>query len=109
MSKIMVMKIVTGEEIVARQISSTDSEVVIEKACNLVPQPLPNGGYGVAFHPVGWPMTIKKDKSWSLSKSFIIVSEEADAELEKAYLQRITGIKLAAAPTSGGPKGFVLP
>ncbi len=89
MSDVKVLKLTTGEEVIARVEQQRDY-MMLEKPMTMAPVPAP-GQMGFAMVP--WMMAAKGDFI-QLSLSHIVVETEAKSEIEKNYLASITGLSL---------------
>tara|TARA_Y100000052_G_C2867973_1_gene38393 strand:+ start:143 stop:418 length:276 start_codon:yes stop_codon:yes gene_type:complete len=91
MSEVKVLKLTTGEEIIARVKQNRDY-IELEKPMTLAPVPGQTPGQ-MGFAMVPWMMAAKGDFI-QLSLSHIVVETEAKSEIEKNYLASITGLSL---------------
>ena len=91
MSEVKVLKLTTGEEIIARVKQNRDY-MELEKPMTLAPVPGQAAGQ-MGFAMVPWMMAAKGDFI-QLSLSHIVVETEAKSEIEKNYLAYITGFSL---------------
>ena len=91
MSEVKVLKLTTGEEIIARVEQQRDY-MMLEKPMTLTPVPGQTAGQ-MGFAMVPWMMAAKGDFI-QLSLSHIVVETEAKGEIEKNYLASITGLSL---------------
>ena len=91
MSDVKVLKLTTGEEIIARVKQNRDY-MELEKPMTLAPVPGQSPGQ-MGFAMVPWMMAAKGDLI-QLSLSHIVVETEAKGEIEKNYLASITGLSL---------------
>ena len=91
MSEVKVLKLTTGEEIIARVEQQRDY-MMLEKPMTMAPVPGQSPGQ-MGFAMVPWMMAAKGD-SIQLSLSHIVVETEAKGEIEKNYLASITGLSL---------------
>ena len=73
---VKLIKLVTGEEIVAEIISSDDTSVTVGKAVAAVLQPGRDGSLSVGFIP--WGTLSKKNKTISMSQVVYITTPEDD-------------------------------
>lgn len=90
MSEVKVLKLTTGEEIIARVKQNRDY-IELEKPMTLAPVPGQAGQMGFAMVP--WMMAAKGD-NMQLSLTYIVIETEAKGEIEKNYLASITGLSL---------------
>ncbi len=91
MSDVKVLKLTTGEEVIARVEQQRDY-MMLEKPMTLTPVPGQTAGQ-MGFAMVPWMMAAKGDFI-QLSLSHIVVETEAKGEIEKNYLASITGLSL---------------
>ena len=91
MSEVKVLKLTTGEEVIARVEQQRDY-MMLEKPMTLTPVPGQTAGQ-MGFAMVPWMMAAKGDFI-QLSLSHIVVETEAKGEIEKNYLASITGLSL---------------
>ena len=91
MSEVKVLKLTTGEEVIARVKQERDY-MMLEKPMTMAPVPGQTPGQ-MGFAMVPWMMAAKGD-SIQLSLSHIVVETEAKGEIEKNYLASITGLSL---------------
>ena len=91
MSEVKVLKLTTGEEVIARVKQERDY-MTLEKPMTMAPVPGQAAGQ-MGFAMVPWMMAAKGDFI-QLSLSHIVVETEAKGEIEKNYLASITGLSL---------------
>ena len=91
MSDVKVLKLTTGEEVIARVEQQRDY-MMLEKPMTMTPVPGQTPGQ-MGFAMVPWMMAAKGDFI-QLSLSHIVVETEAKGEIEKNYLASITGLSL---------------
>ena len=91
MSDVKVLKLTTGEEVIARVEQQRDY-MMLEKPMTMAPVPGQSPGQ-MGFAMVPWMMAAKGDYI-QLSLSHIVVETEAKGEIEKNYLASITGLSL---------------
>ena len=91
MSDVKVLKLTTGEEVIARVEQQRDY-MMLEKPMTMAPVPGQSPGQ-MGFAMVPWMMAAKGDFI-QLSLSHIVVETEAKGEIEKNYLASITGLSL---------------
>ena len=91
MSEVKVLKLTTGEEVIARVEQERDY-MMLEKPMTMAPVPGQSPGQ-MGFAMVPWMMAAKGDFI-QLSLSHIVVETEAKGEIEKNYLASITGLSL---------------
>ena len=91
MSEVKVLKLTTGEEVIARVEQQRDY-IKLEKPMTMAPVPGQTPGQ-MGFAMVPWMMAAKGDFI-QLSLSHIVVETEAKGEIEKNYLASITGLSL---------------
>ena len=89
---VKVLKLITGEELIARVIEEKNNLITLEKPMTL--QMLPNTSTGqVGFAMVPWMKAAKNDKV-VISVEHILVTDGASDQTEKNYLQVVTGLSL---------------
>jgi len=91
MSEVKVLKLTTGEEVIARVEQQRDY-MMLEKPMTMAPVPGQTPGQ-MGFAMVPWMMAAKGDFI-QLSLSHIMVETEAKGEIEKNYLASVTGLSL---------------
>ena len=91
MSDVKVLKLTTGEEVIARVEQQRDY-MMLEKPMTMAPVPGQSPGQ-MGFAMVPWMMAAKGDFI-QLSLSHIVVETEAKGEIEKNYLASVTGLSL---------------
>ena len=91
MSEVKVLKLTTGEEVIARVKQERDY-MMLEKPMTMAHVPGQAAGQ-MGFAMVPWMMAAKGDFI-QLSLSHIVVETEAKGEIEKNYLASITGLSL---------------
>lgn len=91
MSEVKVLKLTTGEEVIARVKQERDY-MMLEKPMTMAPVPGQAAGQ-MGFAMVPWMMAAKGD-SMQLSLTHIVIETEAKGEIEKNYLASITGLSL---------------
>jgi len=91
MSEVKVLKLTTGEEVIARVRQEGDN-IILEKPMTMAPVPGQTPGQ-MGFAMVPWMMAAK-DGFIQISLSHIVVETEAKSEIEKNYLASITGLSL---------------
>jgi len=89
---VKVLKLITGEEVIARVTEEKNNLITLEKPMTL--QMLPNTSTGqVGFAMVPWMKAAKNDKV-VISVEHILVTDGASDQTEKNYLQVVTGLSL---------------
>ena len=90
---VKVLKLITGEEVIARVSEESSNLLILEKPMTL--QMLhPNTSTGqVGFELVPWIKAAKNDKT-TISIDHVLVTDEASDQTEKNYLQVVTGLSL---------------
>jgi hypothetical protein len=86
---IITLKLVTGEEVVSRYISETDSEYTIYKPLTLMP-----GREGLALAQS--LMSAKLDRNITVNKSTVIMHTFSRDEMAAAWIEATSGIKTPA-------------
>ena len=90
---IKVLKLITGEEVIARVSEERSDLITLEKPMTLQMLP-PNTSTGqVGFAMVPWMKAAKNNKA-TISIDHVLVTDEASDQTEKNYLQVITGLTL---------------
>ena len=90
---VKVLKLITGEEVIARVSEENSNLLTLEKPMTLQMMP-PNTSTGqVGFAIVPWIKAAKNDKV-TISIEHVLVTDEASNQTEKNYLQVITGLSL---------------
>ena len=89
---VKVLKLITGEEVIARVIEEENNLITLEKPMTL--QMLPPTSTGqVGFALVPWMKAAKNNKA-TISIEHVLVTDEASDQTEKNYLQVVTGLSL---------------
>ena len=89
---VKVLKLITGEEVIARVIEEENNLITLEKPMTL--QMLPSTSTGqVGFALVPWMKAAKND-NMTISIEHVLVTDEASDQSEKNYLQIVTGLSL---------------
>jgi len=90
---VKVLKLITGEEVIARVSEEHNDLLTLEKPMTLQMLP-PNTSTGqVGFALVPWMKAAKNDKT-TISIEHVLVTDEASKQTETNYLQVITGLSL---------------
>ena len=90
---VKVLKLITGEEVIARVSEEHNDLLTLEKPMTLQMLP-PNTSTGqVGFALVPWIKAAKNDKT-TISIEHVLVTDEASKQTETNYLQVITGLSL---------------
>ena len=90
---VKVLKLITGEEVIARVTEEKNNLITLEKPMTLQMLP-PNTSTGqVGFAMVPWIKAAKNDKV-TISEEHILAVDEASNQTEKNYLQVVTGLSL---------------
>ena len=90
---VKVLKLITGEEVIARVSTDSSNLLTLEKPMTLQMMP-PNTSTGqVGFALVPWMKAAKNEKV-TISTEHIIAEDEASEQTEKNYLQVVTGLSL---------------
>ena len=90
---VKVLKLITGEEVIARVSEEHNDLLTLEKPMTLQMMP-PNTSTGqVGFALVPWIKAAKNDKT-TISIEHVLVTDEASDQTEKNYLQVVTGLSL---------------
>ena len=90
---VKVLKLITGEEVIARVSEEHNDLLTLEKPMTLqmIPPNTSTGQMGFALVP--WIKAAKNDKT-TISIEHVLVTDEASDQTEKNYLQVITGLTL---------------
>ena len=88
---VKVLKLITGEEVIAR-VSEENNLITLEKPMTLQMVPPTSTGQ-VGFALVPWMKAAKNEKV-TISIEHILVEVEASDQSEKNYLQVVTGLSL---------------
>ena len=90
---VKVLKLITGEEVIARVTEEKNNLITLEKPMTLQMLP-PNTSTGqVGFAMVPWMKAAKNEKI-TISTEHILVEDEASEQTQKNYLQVVTGLSL---------------
>ena len=90
---VKVLKLITGEEVIARATEEENNLITLEKPMTLQMIP-PNTSTGqMGFAMVPWMKAAKNNKV-TISIEHILVTDEASDQTEKNYLQVVTGLSL---------------
>ena len=90
---VKVLKLITGEEVIARVTEEENNLITLEKPMTLqmIPPNTSTGQMGFALVP--WMKAAKNNKT-TISIEHVLVTDEASDQTEKNYLQLITGLSL---------------
>ena len=90
---VKVLKLITGEEVIARVTEESSNLLILEKPMTLqmIPPTTSTGQVGFALVP--WMKAAKNNKT-TISIDHVLVTDEASDQTEKNYLQVITGLTL---------------
>jgi hypothetical protein len=89
----VILKLVSGEEVIARVKEETETTITLESARTLLMQPTGPGQMGVVMLP--WVTTIPEGVLPPLEKTFIMLrNDNVPKQLEDGYLQQTSGIQL---------------
>ena len=90
---VKVLKLITGEEVIARVSEEHNDLLTLEKPMTLQMMP-PNTSTGqVGFAMVPWMKAAKNEKV-TISTEHIIAEDEGSEQTQKNYLQLVTGLSL---------------
>ena len=89
---VKVLKLITGEEVIARVTEEHNDLLTLEKPMTLQMMPPTSTGQ-VGFALVPWIKAAKNDKT-TISIEHVLVTDEASKQTETNYLQVITGLSL---------------
>jgi hypothetical protein len=85
---IITIKLTTGEELIAKFIEESETELVVERATTMAANP--QGGLGL----VPWMMSAMPDKI-SLNKSTVLAYTQTVKEIADKFVEATTNIQLA--------------
>jgi len=90
---VKILKLITGEEVIARVTEEKNNLITLEKPMTLqmLPPNTATGQMGFALMP--WIRAGKNEKV-IISTEHIIAEDEASEQTEKNYLQVVTGLSL---------------
>ena len=90
---VKVLKLITGEEVIARVTEEKNNLITLEKPMilQIIPPTTSTGQIGFALVP--WMKAAKNDKT-TISIEHVLVTDEASDQSEKNYLQIVTGLSL---------------
>tara|TARA_B000000460_G_scaffold64287_1_gene43854 strand:+ start:156 stop:440 length:285 start_codon:yes stop_codon:yes gene_type:complete len=90
---VKVLKLITGEEVIARVTKEENNLITLEKPMTLqMIAPTTSTGQ-VGFAMVPWMKAAKNEKI-TITIEHILVEDEASEQTEKNYLQVVTGLSL---------------
>ena len=90
---VKVLKLITGEEVIARVTEEENNLISLEKPM-ILQMLAPNTTTGqVGFALIPW-MKAAKNERVSISTEHIIAEDEASEQTDKNYLQVVTGLSL---------------
>ena len=90
---VKVLKLITGEEVIARVSEERNDLLTLEKPMTLQMIPPTTSTGQVGFAMVPWMKAAKNNKA-TISIDHVLVTDEASDQTEKNYLQVITGLTL---------------
>jgi hypothetical protein len=90
---VKVLKLITGEEVIARVSEEHNDLLTLEKPMTLQMIPPTTSTGQVGFAMVPWMKAAKNNKA-TISIDHVLVTDEASDQTEKNYLQLITGLSL---------------
>jgi len=94
--KVMSIKLVTGDEIIAKIVDESSEDFILERPLRLLLQPVDGqGNMSLTFAPIALAYNIDLVSTVSVYKHSVAFLHEAPAEIEKHYLAQASGIKLA--------------
>ena len=92
MTEVKVIKLINGDEILARVKDEGNDSIELDKPMTLQPVPTAvQGAMGMALVP--WLLTGKSEKI-KISISHVLVIDNAKDDVEKNYLSSISGLAL---------------
>ena len=90
---VKVLKLITGEELIARVIEEKNNLIFLEKPM-ILQMLAPNTTTGqIGFALVPWMKAAKNEKV-TISTEHIIAEDEGSEQTQKNYLQVVTGLSL---------------
>ena len=90
---VKVLKLITGEEVIARVTEEKNNLITLEKPM-ILQMMAPDRTTGqIPFALVPWMKAAKNEKI-TISTEHIIAEDEASEQTEKNYLQLVTGLSL---------------
>ena len=90
---VKILKLITGEEVIARVIEEKNNLITLEKPMILQMMPPDRTTGQIPFALVPWMKSSKNEKV-TISTEHIIAEDEASEQTEKNYLQMVTGLSL---------------
>lgn len=94
MAKVLTFKLITGEEIIGREvenISPNPPYFTLDRVRTVGVQPAGNGQMGIGLLPFAFS---QQDGPIMITKSAVIAEFTCTAQLERIYLEQTSGIKL---------------
>ena len=90
---VKVLKLITGEELIARVTEEKNNLITLEKPMilQMLAPTTPTGQVGFALIP--WMKAAKNEKV-TISTEHIIAEDEGSEQTQKNYLQLVTGLSL---------------
>ena len=89
---VKVLKLITGEEVIARITEEKNNLISLEKPM-ILQMLAPNTTGQVGFALIPWMKAAKNEKV-TISTEHIIAEDEGSEQTEKNYLQVVTGLSL---------------
>ena len=90
---VKVLKLITGEEVIARVTEEENNLITLEKPM-ILQMLAPNTSTGqIGFALVPWMKAAKNEKV-TISTEHIIAEDEGSEQTQKNYLQLVTGLSL---------------
>lgn len=96
----VILKLVSGEEIIAKIVEEMETTLVLESARSLLVQPTGPGQMGIAMLP--WMATNPDGEVDIRLQDIMVRSDDVPKQLEDGYLQQTSGIAIAAANDAPG-------
>ena len=90
---VKVLKLITGEEVIARVTEEKNNLITLEKPMILQMMPPDRTTGQIPFALVPW-MKAAKNERVTISIEHVLVEDEASEQTEKNYLQVVTGLSL---------------
>jgi hypothetical protein len=85
------LKLVSGEEIIARLISTDSHKYVVERPRSLVPRQIGNQ-FTIGLIP--WIISAEETASFEIDKDKVVATFVPMGDVEKEFLQQTSGIQL---------------
>ncbi|KKM24952.1 hypothetical protein LCGC14_1599930 [marine sediment metagenome] len=89
--EVIALKLTSGEEIISRVVSRTEEIIILDRPNMIGLAAAPDGGVAIQLMP--W-MASNQDSEITVFTNHIVGQTKPNAELEKGYLSRTSGIAL---------------